>query len=221
MAAPFTNLVHYEPSVAEVELLFAFQPTYAYVGPVPVRRSIEGGEAWGVGPVFLTPDADTLATCNAETTIAVMRALVGPPRSENEENGLWDIVTVAHWGRGAIDHLAVKVTNDDGTLTPAARLLLGIINRFRGNPALDPHEYRKRVAAAAYDATVENIVEIGSDYLSEEAPDDWADRVFAFLAKRAPDEVAFNGEEGAEPSERAVISAMKGLGYFDPEAEEG
>jgi hypothetical protein len=45
--------------------------------------------------------------------------------------------------------------------------------------------------------------------------------VFAFLAKRAPDEVAFNGEEGAEPSERAVISAMKGLGYFDPEAEEG
>jgi len=219
--ASLSHLVNYNPSPAEVELLFAFQPTYSYVGPVPVRRTIDGAETWGVGPVFLTPDADTLATCNAETLVNVMRAVVGLPLAENPEEGSWDVITVAHWGRGAIEHLAVKVYDADGTITPAARMLLGAVAQFRSNPALNPHEYRKRVAEAAYEATVENITGIGEDYLGEQAPDDWADRVFAFLAKRAPDEVAFDGEAGAEPSERAVIAAMKGLGYFDPEAEEG
>jgi hypothetical protein len=217
--ASLSHLANYEPSVGEVELLFAFQPTYSYAGSVPVRRHLDGNEAWGIGPVFLTPNSDTLAVCNADVLLAVMEAVCGSSRSDNEETGIWDVVTVAHWGIGAVDHLAVKVYGEDGSLTPAARLLLGAINQFRTNPALNPHEYRKRVTEAAFEATIENITAAGEEYLVEEAPEDWAARVYHFLLKKAPDEVAFNGEDGADPSERAVIAAMKALGYFDRELE--
>lgn len=211
-----SQLSSYEPSIAEVEALFVFPLSYAYVGDLPVRRTVEDEGPWAVGPMLLSPNADLLAECNADVITGVLRAVVGPPRSESEA-GSWDVISVAHWSIGWVEHLAVMVFAEDGTVTPAARILLGAIHRFRTTPALDIHEYTKRVRTLGMEATVAAIEEAGGEYLSDEAPDDWAGRVFAFLAKKFPEEVTFSDEDGAEPSEISVRRAMKALGYYDTE----
>jgi hypothetical protein len=214
-----SQLTNYEPSISELEALFVFPGHYSYTGDLPVRRTVEDEGPWAIGPTLLSPSADLLAECNADTLTGVLRAVVGPPRSE-DASGSWDVVSVAHWSLGWVEHLSVMVYAEDGTVTPAARIVLGAINRFRTSPALDIHEYGKRVRTLGLEATVESIDDTGSPWLAEEAPEDWATRVFAYLAKKHPDEVTFANEDGAEPSEIAVRRAMKALGYFDNNADD-
>ena len=215
-----SQLVNYQPSIAEVEGLFLFPSNFSYTGGLAIRRNMADEGPWAVGPVLTYPNSDLLADTNAEVLEAVLRAVVGPPVSERED-GSWEIIPVVHWGLGIVNHLAVKVHHNDGELTTAARFILGALDYFRRFAVLDIHRYKKQVRELGTAATLENIEEIGGDWLIEDAPDNWSEKVFAYLLSRDPGEVAFDNEAGAEPSPNSVKKAMKAIRVFEEGSDDG
>lgn len=215
-----SQLANYQPSIAEVEGVFLFPSNFSYTGNLPIRRTMSDEGPWAVGPVLTYPNSDLLADTNAEVLEAVLRAVVGPPVSERED-GSWEIIPVVHWGLGIVNHIAVKVHHDDGSLTTASRFVLGVLDYFRRFAVLDIHRYKKQVRELGTEATIEHIEEVGADWLTEDAPEDWAGRVFAYLASRDPGEVAFDNEAGAEPSPRSIKKAMTALRVFEEGSDDG
>lgn len=214
-----SQLANYQPSISEVEGLFLFPTNFSYTGGLPIRRSFSEEGPWAVGPVLTYPNSDLLADTNAEVLEAVLRAVVGPPVSERDD-GCWEIIPVVHWGLGIVNHIAVKVHHDDGSLTTAARFVLGVLDYFRRFAVLDINRYKKQVRELGTAATVENIEEIGADWLIEDAPEDWAEKVFSYLVARDPREVAFDNEAGAEPSPRSIKKALKAMKLFEEGSDE-
>ncbi len=116
----------------------------------------------------------------------------------------------SHWAVGWMDHLLVRLLEDDGTVTPAGIAALEWQEKLDNYPVADEEDVSRR----EYGATIENIQQIGGvDEVN--APD-----VYRWLSDNEPEELEIRDDGGAWPNEEAVHRALVELGLEEPEEED-
>lgn len=91
-------------------------------------------------------DSDILDQSNY---IVANKILTAVPDSENED-GWKDVYTMhaGHWAVGWMDHLMVRVRDDNGEFTEAWRTLCGLVEGLMDYPVLDDEDFSMREAEA-------------------------------------------------------------------------
>jgi hypothetical protein len=130
-----------------------------------------------------------------------------------------------HWAVGWCDHVALRVLKD-GQPTEAFREWLQIQERLENYPVLDDTLYGE----LEYDATVENIREVGRWAKNEVEdqggdvllPEDWAEQLFSHFWDGDQGQVANKDDSGGYPEQKAVEEAFEELGWVSwPEEMDG
>jgi hypothetical protein len=119
----------------------------------------------------------------------------------------------SHFAVGYVDGFAIKVYDDNGSITPAFIRWYELNCRMEDYPLLDEDDYYQREV----DATIDNILgELRSiEYTSadSETTDDIAYAVYRWLWDNDQGEVENRDDQGGYPSTEAIIGALIALGY--------
>lgn len=191
-------------SPSEVRKALKIPSDFGYSGDLPI------GETWSLGPALEHRDSDLLAKSNSD---ALKKYLESDPSLADD----WQIVTCRHWEVGWIEHLAFRAVEDDGeTPTRIFRVLLEWTSALLDYPVADDSDYARR----EHEAALENIESEGYRFLKDDAPDDWAAKVFSWLWDNNQEELENSDGNGAYPSEFAVLQAMYSLRLTDKYAQE-
>lgn len=176
------------------------------------RMGIEDPENWGI---FYTHNRDSGISdlSNASVWEKEMEPFIENGSAHSERHG--------HWGVGWVDGYSVRVVDENGNITDAAKKVCELQLALQEYPILDDSDHSQR----EYDAAIENISFIASGFVSSDISavkdgPDWCDEVFSWLWDNEQEEVQNHDDEGAYPSEDSCKRALKALGYLDPEYNE-
>ena len=118
-----------------------------------------------------------------------------------------------HWAVGHVVALVIKVYTTRGSPTVAARKLHELLCRLGDYPLLDEDDYCQR----EYDATIENIQQVGGRMVKDDAPDDWPRQAFSWFWDHDQGAVENCDDQGGWPSEEQMTQCLVGLGLLDLE----
>lgn len=171
-------------------------PNFAYAGDLPV------GKTWAL-TFSKNRDSELLEVSNFE---AIKDDLESRFRRDVTEERF------GHWAVGWVDHLMVRMLDDDGTVTPAGVAVLEWRERLADYPVADEEDYNRR----EHDATIENIKDAAS--VDEDAALD----IYIWLGNQEgmEDELESRDGGGAWPSDDALRQAQLALGLVEPEEGE-
>lgn len=126
-----------------------------------------------------------------------------------------ELVTFGHWGVGWIEEMFVRMRDEQGRFTSAFKAAVEWAEKLEEYPVADEMDYSER----EYEATVENIRQIGYSMVRAPEPEGWPGSVYSWLSENGYDDELENvDDQGGYPSEDAVRDALEALGYLDAEA---
>ena len=161
-------------------------------------------EQWALGPVIESRDSDLIDKVN-------VRALLDALKERADLEGQWMIARMGHWAVGWVEHLSMRVLDDAGRPTAMIAFWLQWQDKLEGYPIAD----EDALGEAEYEAAMANVERDGKRFVASDAPDDWADRVFAWLSAHRPSELDNRDGHGACPSDKALREALLMLGMLD------
>lgn len=122
---------------------------FGYNGELPLFQT------WGLAPFTTHRDADDLQHSNFE---CIERDLVAAfPGDVNVER-------FRHFAVGWIDHLLVKVVDEQGGITPAFRRVMEIQARLLQQPVYDQEDYQSRLDYEEEEEEEEEVVAPAQEY---------------------------------------------------------
>ncbi len=178
-------------------------------------RTLEDPEDW----VIVEPiggDHDLLDQSNQhefeEALSEVMNALdaQGHGDVEMEYRNMRYLFIRAYWPRG---YFGPEQEGGERELTPLFREYCRLMDRYSQYPVLSEEDHSRR----EYEATLENIVEVGRRFLRDDAPDDWASQCFSWFWDNDQSAVESRDGGGGYPSDDEIQTALLALGLLDPE----
>jgi hypothetical protein len=114
-----------------------------------------------------------------------------------------------HWACGWIDGWAIRVYDQDGSLTPAFEAYAALHCALQDYPLLDEDDFSRREYEAAIDAIENEAPDFRPD---KPAPDGWAAEVFGWLWENNQAAVENADGHGASPSRDDITEAFDALG---------
>jgi hypothetical protein len=121
-----------------------------------------------------------------------------------------------HWAVGWVAGYVIRVYDDEGKVTAAARKVFELKQRLEDYPLLDEDDYSER----EYESALKRISEEGGRFLKDGTEDGWEGDVFSWLWKHEQHELENTDDTGAAPSEESIKAALKALDLLDPEYDE-
>lgn len=167
-------------------------------------------EHWCVGPAIRSRDSQLVDEVNADALEAAIHE-----RGDLE----CSVHRFSHWCVGWVEHLSFRVLGDDGKPTPTYYFIKEWFNRLEDEYIADEDE----LLAREYEAALEAIRDGGWHFVRADAPDDWPEKVYEWLAENIPESLDNADGHGASPGETGLAKAIKDLGFHQPgedEAEE-
>jgi hypothetical protein len=162
---------------------------------------------WSLGPVIRHRDSNLLQESNADALEAHLKE---DPTLEDE----WTITSCNHWAVGWVDHLSFHAVEEDGkTPTRMFRVLRAWFDALEDYPVADESDLSRR----EYEATLENVENVGRRFLKDGVPETWVGEVYDWLSKNEPREVEDRDGLGGYPNDKPMKAALKKLGYLDEE----
>jgi len=161
---------------------------------------------WSLGPVIRCRDSGLLDQSNAD---AIVKALEERPEFNDE----WCVTGCNHWAVGWVDHLSFHAVDEHGNPTPVFRFIASLFDALADYPVLDDDDYCER----EHEATLENIVEAGRTFVSDDAPEDWPSDCFGWFWDNDQTAVEASDDQGGYPSDDQIKKALGALGYLDAE----
>ncbi len=116
----------------------------------------------------------------------------------------------SHWAVGWVDGFAIRVYRGS-CITGAFRRWCELMNCLADYPCLDEEDVSRR----EYEATLENIGEVGKKFVIDEAPEDWRNLVFDYFWDNDQGEVEGRDGGGGYPSEKGMREALFDLDLLD------
>lgn len=169
------------------------------------RSGIEDPENWGI---FYTHNRDSglLDQSNAEAIEKEMELFI--------ENGTAHHESHNHWACGWINGYSVRVVDENGNITDAARKICELKMAMEEYPVLDESDYSER----EYNETINNISNNAYRFVSQEILDnddiDWVGDLFTWFWDNDQSEVESYDDHGGYPSDKGYKKALKKLGYL-------
>lgn len=122
----------------------------------------------------------------------------------------------SHWACGWVEGYAIRVYTAEGTITEAFKAWCDLQDAIAYYPVLDEEDYSRR----EYEATVENICNVGEDYVSDNAPEDWANQVWSWFWENKQSAVEDNDDQGGYPTPSEIEEALEAIGFLKIDEEE-
>ena len=116
------------------------------------------------------------------------------------------------WAHGWREGHAVRVRGADGEITAAFVDLVELLICIETDVIIDSSDLSEREVEAAIDA-----IGLRSNLAKDNPPDDWAERVWAWLWDNDQGELENRDGTGAWPSDEAIATALMALGLDDAE----
>lgn len=170
-------------------------PNFAYFGELDL------GKTWAY-VMSVHRDSGLLDQSNHEAVKEDLRSRF-PNDVADEES--------SHWAVGWIRHLAVRMLDRRGCVTPAGAAAVKWLSDLRDYPVADEEDYLRRES----EATHENIKSEGG------ITDDEAWAVEDWLSNNNPGSIENRDDQGGYPSSEEIQEALEALGLRQPEREEG
>lgn len=190
-----------EITPAEIKEALARPPSFGYMGD-----NREMFKTWAIGPVIRHRDSTLLTQSNAD---AIVKMLEEKPEFADQ----WEITGCGHWAVGWVDHLSFRAIDEHGNPTEVFRFIASIFDALEDYPVLDECDYSER----EYNATIENIEEIGKSFVSDDAPESWVGDVYGWLSDNNCNALESSDDQGGYPSDDDMKECLGALGYLDPE----
>ena len=171
--------------------------SFGYWGELPLF------DTWSIGQFAVHRDSTLLDQSNWDAILKIL---------EKQNFGAEDfqIVQTSHWAVGWVDHLAYRVLDDNGNVTPIHSLMVQLHDEIENYPILDEDDFYTRERGAILDC----IIGHAAEYIMDDVPEDWASLVYFQLSDEGEDFTDQYVDEGA------VKEALKALGFFDYSTEE-
>lgn len=115
----------------------------------------------------------------------------------------------AYWPRG---YFGPEQEEGEREITPLFREYCRLMDSYSDDSVLSEEDYSRR----EYEATLENIVEVGRRFLRDDAPDDWAAQCFSWFCDNDQGAVESRDGGGGYPSDEEMQQALLSLGFLDP-----
>ena len=124
----------------------------------------------------------------------------------------------AHWAVGWVTQICIRVYDAEGNITPAFRELVDIQLRLQEYPILDEVDSSNR----EYEAALWGIGDSCHTELTDDAPEDWKERVFSWMwdSEEHQQELENTDDTGAYPSSESIHCALVALGFAAPTSDE-
>jgi hypothetical protein len=130
-----------------------------------------------------------------------------------------------HWAVGYVDGYAVRVYKAPPSrigifpqqgamgrqITPAFEALYDLVMKMQDYPLLDEDDHSRR----EYEATLENIEQAGRNFVADNAPEDWPNKVFRWLWDNDQGAIESDNDQGGYPNDDELKEALGALGYLD------
>lgn len=163
-------------------------------------------------------DSDISEQSNAAAIEKIMETFC-----QEDDNGNFDCVRESHnhWAVGYVDGFAIKVFADDnGAITPAFRTWCGIQSRLEDYSILDEDDFSLR----EYEATIENIENVGTCYLGDKEElnitDNWAAKCFSWFGEHDSSAIECRDGNGGYPTSKEMKACLNALGWLDEDDEQ-
>jgi len=149
-------------------------------------------------------DSDLLTESNARAIDEIMKPFVDDETARAEDHN--------HWAYGWIRGYSIMVYKD-GEIAEAFKAWHGIQERLDNYPVMNEDDWSRR----EFEATLENVEQVGKRFLKDGAPDTWVSDVERMLSESEEyhNEVESRDGGGGYTSDESVQWAMKELGIFD------
>lgn len=118
-----------------------------------------------------------------------------------------------HWAVGYVDGYAIRVFGQDGKVTDAFAKWQEILESLENYPILDDEDHSER----EYEATLQNIKEAGRQFVTDDAPEDWAYQVLTWFDENDQRAVECRDDQGGYPTDQQMKDALHDLGWLDDE----
>jgi len=128
-----------------------------------------------------------------------------------EEDGTARDERHGSWACGWMEGFAIRIYKG-GKVTNAFKIWMNMQDAMSDYPLLDEEDHSNR----EYEETLDNIKHIASD-VRDDAPDTWAEEVYAYLSDNNEDSLYPVDGMGGWPKDEVVQEALKNLCYLDIE----
>lgn len=175
-------------------------PDFGYHGDLPL------GETWGF-TFSVHRDSDRLERSNWE--------VISTDLLKKHPNTV-EIVHCGHWAVGWLDHLAVKMIDQNGRITRAGIDILDWLEKLSDYPVADEDHYSELEYTENYDNALESIrSETYRADMVDNLPENWRGLVYEWVYENNPDEIQRSEDqsEGWIDTE-TIMEACKALGYI-------
>jgi len=151
----------------------------------------------------------------AESNHAVLEGLIEKALESGEldEKNIWS-ESHNHWACGWVDGWVVRVYGPDGSVTKEFQW-------FSDNYLLPLSEYSllsdEDYWEREYNAAIEAITQNGRNHLVDNAPEDWACKVWGWFADNNQGALESSDDQGPWPSTDEIDQALESLGLLEDE----
>jgi hypothetical protein len=121
-----------------------------------------------------------------------------------------------HWASGYVDGYMIRVFTKKGKPTKAFETMLELMFFLENHALLDDADYSERYC----EESVKNIEYIARRIVKEDAPGDWAHKVYRWLSDHSEEALESEDDTGAWPSEDDCLEALNALGLNKTEEDE-
>jgi hypothetical protein len=121
-----------------------------------------------------------------------------------------------HWAVGWVDGYAIRVYGPGGQITEAFRTYCELQVRYHQYPILDESDYSQR----EYEATLENVREVGRRFVADDAPEGWEGEAFSWFWECNQRAVENRDDQGGYPTDDEMKECLRALGWLHPDYAE-
>jgi hypothetical protein len=123
----------------------------------------------------------------------------------------------SHWAVGWVEGYAIRVFDQTGNVTAAFRRYCELRAKLANYPILDETDYSRR----EYDATVENIRQVGLHFVSDGAPAEWPAEAFSWFWECNQRAIENRDDQGGYPTDDEMKECLFDLGWLHPDYADG
>jgi len=167
---------------------------------------------WSLGPIILNHDSCLVDESNYD----MLEKHLESDESLSEE---WAITRCSFWGDGWVDHISFRAIedfkNDDDPKVPTRifRVLTEWFDTLKESFILNEIDYSNKI----FEATIENIGNVGLCMTKDEIPDDWISKCYSWFESNCPNEIEDTDGFGGYPSDDKMKECLGELGFLEEE----
>lgn len=162
---------------------------------------------WTLGPVIETRDSTLLEKSNA---IVLKRELEAAVKEGEIDADNWQITSCNHWAVGWVNHLSFKVLDDNGEPTKEWYWFQEWFDALSDYPVADEEHY----SLLEYEATHENIEQVGSSFLHKDVPEHWVSEAYRWFSEYDYSAIESTDDQGGYPTDDQMRACLIDLGYY-------